>query len=446
MERGELARRVFEAGVVGAGGAGFPTHVKLAAEGIDTYLINGAECEPLLTVDQHLMEAEAPRLVRAAASVAEALGATRAVFGLKKKYRRQIDALRAAGGEVAEVGNTYPAGDEVILIQEVLGRTVPEGGLPLMVGAVVNNPETLLNVAEALEGRPVTHTYVTLGGAVASRGVWRVPVGTDGAELLAAAGGVTEDDPAYIEGGPMTGKYRFDPHFPVTKATKGLLVVPRTSALVRYETLDVERMLNQARVACCQCVQCTLACSRNLVGYDLEPHRIMRLLAYGPMGLPEVAKQAFLCSECNLCSGLHACPMQLSPRRVNQVLKARMREAGIRPDFPRREIEPRREQPYRQVPSHRLVQRLGLERYEGPSPFRGDLRPSGDLTVLLKQHAGVPAVPCVAPGQVLEAGALLGSPPEGALGARVHAPLGGQVVRVTPEAVILRPAAAGQEG
>ena len=71
MERGELARRVFEAGVVGAGGAGFPTHVKLAAEGIDTYLINGAECEPLLTVDQHLMEAEAPRLVRAAASVAK---------------------------------------------------------------------------------------------------------------------------------------------------------------------------------------------------------------------------------------------------------------------------------------------------------------------------------------------------------------------------------------
>ena len=76
----------------------------------------------------------------------------------------------------------------------------------------------------------------------------------------------------------MTGKYRFDPHFPVTKATKGLLVVPRTSALVRYETLDVERMLNQARVACCQCVQCTLACSRNLVGYDLEPHRITYFL------------------------------------------------------------------------------------------------------------------------------------------------------------------------
>ena len=134
MERGELARRVFEAGVVGAGGAGFPTHVKLAAEGIDTYLINGAECEPLLTVDQHLMEAEAPRLVQAAAAVAEALGARRAIFGLKKKYRRQIDALRAAGGDVAEVGNTYPAGDEVILLQEVLGRTVPEGGLPLMVG------------------------------------------------------------------------------------------------------------------------------------------------------------------------------------------------------------------------------------------------------------------------------------------------------------------------
>ncbi len=440
MEAERLVQQVYEAGVVGAGGAGFPTHVKLKAKGIDTYLINGAECEPLLTVDQHLMCEEAPRLVAAGLAVAAALGGARLVFGLKKKYAPQIAALRACGAEVVEVGNSYPAGDEVILIHEILGRHVPEAGLPLQVGVVVNNPETLYNIAGAMDGLPVTHTFVTVGGAVPRPGVWRVPIGAPASLLLDAAGGSIVKDPVFIEGGPMTGKYRFDTNFSVTKTTKGLLVVPRTSALVHYETMPVEQMLKQAKVACCSCVQCTVTCSRNLVGHGLEPHRIMRAIAFASQALPEIVKQAFLCSECNLCSGLVACPMGLSPRRVNQVLKGSLRAQGIKPDFPKRDITPHPQRAFRLVPSKRLVQRLGLASYDRETPYMGDL-PVGNtpLAIPTKQHTGVPAVPCVTPGEAVQEGQILGAPPEGALGATIHASLSGTVLAVSPEAVTIQP-------
>ena len=143
MKADEVIRKVYEAGVVGAGGAGFPTHVKLQARKIDTYLINGAECEPLLAGDQYLMREKAAFLQNAAETVRGALGAERALFVIKKKHVAERQALEAAGAAVAVMGDYYPAGDEVILIEEVTGRIVPEGGLPLAVGVVVNNVETL---------------------------------------------------------------------------------------------------------------------------------------------------------------------------------------------------------------------------------------------------------------------------------------------------------------
>ena len=228
MNAAELAGKVREFGVVGAGGAGFPTHVKLAAKDIDTYLINGAECEPLLEGDQYLMKHETALLAEAGKAVAEAMGAKRLVFGLKKKYVEEKKALEAAGVEVVAVGDYYPLGDEVILIKEVTGRIVPEGGLPLQVGVVVSNVETLYNIALALKGQGVTHTFVTVGGAVAHPGLWLAPVGISAAELVALAGGVTIKDPMFIDGGPMTGRFNEKPDFVLTKTSNGILVVPST--------------------------------------------------------------------------------------------------------------------------------------------------------------------------------------------------------------------------
>ncbi len=434
MNAAELVDKVREYGVVGAGGAGFPAHVKLAAEGIDTYLINGAECEPLLEGDQHLMKHEVSLLAEAGRAVAEALGAKRFVFGLKKKYVEEKKVLEAAGIEVVCVGDYYPLGDEVILIKEVTGRIVPEGGLPLQVGVVVSNVETLYNIGLAMKGQAVTHTFVTVGGAVANPGLWLAPVGTIASELVDLAGGVTLKDPMYIDGGPMTGSFHEKPDFVLTKTSNGILVVPSTSALVKYETMSVDHMLKQARYACIQCNQCTVACSRNLVGYNLEPHKIMRAMAYSEQRTPDILKQAFLCSECNLCSGLHACPMQLSPKRVNQELKKALKEQGIRPDFPERELREHPLREYRLLPSSRLVRRLGLAPYDVHVPFRGEVFP-GDVRLPLTQHLGAPAVPVVSAGDMVEKGQLVAEIPEGALGARIHASVTGTVKDVSQEGI-----------
>ncbi|MBC7332756.1 MAG: SLBB domain-containing protein, partial [Synergistetes bacterium] len=302
VSKEEVIGLLFEAGVVGAGGAGFPTYYKLKAEGIDTYVINGAECEPLLFGDQYLMRKEAPSLVKTAEKIKEILGAKQVIFALKEKYKQEIKALESEGAQIFPLRDYYPAGDEVILIREVLGRTVPEGGLPLMVGVVVNNVETLYNIGRAMEGLPVTHKFVTINGAVKEPGLWLVPVGVSVEDLINACGGVTVDNPWYIEGGPMTGVYHSKPDFHVTKTTNAIIVVPTDSKLVQYETMSLERILKNARFACIQCNQCTLVCSRKLIGYNLEPHKIMRLMAY-PNQLRanvDVLKSALLCSECNL--------------------------------------------------------------------------------------------------------------------------------------------------
>lgn len=434
MEQAEIVRKVHEAGVVGAGGAGFPTGVKLEARGIDTFIVNGAECEPLLFVDQYLMAKEARTLVSAARTVADALGADQAIFALKEKYAESIAALEAAGAEVFKLGSYYPAGDEILLIQEVTGRTVPETRLPLEVNVLVNNVETLFNIARALDGHPVTHTLVTVGGAVSEPGIWSVPVGTKAADLLAASGGTKLKNPVYVDGGPLMGKFHDSPDFYVGKTTKGLLVLPGESILAQYETMPVEMMLRQARYVCMQCNQCTVVCSRHLAGYMLEPDKIMRALAFERMIDMRVLQGAFVCSECNLCSGLHACPMQLSPRRVNQVLKARLRKEGVKPSFPVRPMKPMRERAFRLVPSSRLERRLGLAPYHVHPPFAGEFEPAM-VRVSMRQHIGVPAVPVVREGQSVEREQLLGGAKEGALSVNVHAPLDGVVRAVSEEAV-----------
>ncbi len=434
MNRDELVTKVFEAGVVGAGGAGFPTHVKLQAGGIDTYLINAVECEPLLEGDKVLLRTEAENLVKIARGVAESIGAKRAIFVIKDRYSKEIALVRAAGGEVATIGNYYPAGDEVIMIKDVIDRTVPEGGLPLSVGVVVNNVETLLNIGAALDGKPVTHTFVTVGGAVARPCVLKVPIGVRASLLIEAAGGITIANPIYIHGGPMTGNYTMSSDFPVTKTTNGILVVPDDGALARQEAMPVETMLRQARIACIQCSQCTLVCSRNLVGHALKPHRIMAGMAWSTLRTPQLVSSAMLCSECNLCSGLVACPMGLSPRRVNQLIKKSLKEQKVRVTFPEKEYEPDSQRPYRLMPTPRLLHRLDLAKYDVHPPFLGEFQAT-EVEIPLQQHIGAPAVAKVFEGDSVAAGECIGRPKEGALGACIHTPIGGKVVSVLPGSV-----------
>ena len=224
-----LIAQVQSAGVVGAGGAGFPTHVKLNAKA-DTVIINGAECEPLLRVDQQLMDLQAEKLLTALDLIVDQVGAEKGVVALKEHYHAAAESLRKALPahpklSVHLLGAFYPAGDEQVIVYEVTGRIVPEGGIPLAVGVVVTNVETALNVLDASQGKPVVEKYVTLTGAVRAPKTVKVPLGITVAQALALAGGPDVADYKVINGGPMMGKI-VGVDSAVTKTTKGLIVVP----------------------------------------------------------------------------------------------------------------------------------------------------------------------------------------------------------------------------
>ncbi|MGA1238142.1 MAG: hypothetical protein ACO34E_14915 [Limisphaerales bacterium] len=160
---------VHNAGVVGAGGGGFPANVKLASKA-DTIIANGAECEPLLHKDAVVMEEQSAAIVQGVELSMDATGATDGVIAIKAKNSHAVEAMQeACKGTRARVhllGDYYPAGDEYDLVHEVTGRLIPAAGLPIQVGTIVNNVETLANISRAAAGHPVTHKTLTIAGAV----------------------------------------------------------------------------------------------------------------------------------------------------------------------------------------------------------------------------------------------------------------------------------------
>lgn len=430
----EIIAAVREAGVVGAGGAGFPTHVKINAR-VNTVIANGAECEPLLRAHQHIMAAESDKVVAGLAAVMLATGAERGVIGLKRKYTEAAANLEAAlaklGGlrpELFFLPDIYPAGDEQVLVHEVTRRIVPEGGIPLHVGTVVANVETLVNVASALAGKPVTDKYLTVTGAVAQPLTIKAPIGISVREALAQAGGATVGDFAVIDGGPMMGKLvALDAV--VTKTTGGLLVLPREHPVVSQKAAAWTVIANRARAVCCNCRGCTDSCPRYLLGHSLEPHRIMQVIGGGLQDSAAVTR-ALLCSECGVCEA-YGCTMGLSPRRVNAELKAQLAKAGVKNPHRAEIARARGEWDYRRIPAKRLVARLGLEKYDRPAPL--DTRPisPGEVRLPLTQHIGVPAQPVVKVGGQVAVGELVAAIPAGAaVGANLHASIAGTVFAV----------------
>ena len=224
-----LVEQIRDAGVVGAGGAGFPTDRKLNCKA-EIFIVNGIECEPLLRTDRHVMEQYAPEIVKTVRAIRDSLGAKRAVIALKEHYDKAVEALRAAvKGTKVELylsESFYPAGDEQNLVYCVTGRVVPTGGIPLDVGCVVSNVSTVLNIAHAMNGQPVTEKMVTVAGSVAKPVTVSCPIGTPLSRLLEAAGGPVGDC-TYIVGGPLMGKVTDDLSEPVTKTTGGLLAIPK---------------------------------------------------------------------------------------------------------------------------------------------------------------------------------------------------------------------------
>ena len=436
--KSDICEKVKNAGVVGAGGAGFPTHIKLAAKA-DVFLVNAAECEPMLRADQQLMAKHPEQLVRGLDLAMQSTGAREGIIALKAKYVEAIAALNPLlqpNMRIEILRDVYPAGDEVITLWMTTGRRVPPGGIPIQVGAVINNPQTLMNVARAVEDEPVIQRTFTITGAVNNPLTVTVPIGTTLREMLDLAGGASCENPAFIDGGPMMGALVGDLQKPVTKTTGGLVVLPDDHMLIQRKRQSMESVLRIAKTVCEQCIYCTELCPRHIIGHELPPHLIIRAVNHNYLGSPLVVKSALTCSECGICEA-YACPVGISPMRVNIALKKELREKNVRYDGELRPADPMAEN--RLIPSSRLVSRLNLGPwYPKYAPLQEiEYRPKR-VNLLLRQHIGVAALPIVKEGDVVRKGQLVAEIPEGATGARVHASIDGTVSRVTALSILIR--------
>ena len=434
----DIVNAVKQAGVTGAGGAGFPTHVKLQAQA-EYVLANGAECEPLTHVDKQMMIHHAPEVVAGMRLAMQSTGAKQGIFGIKGKYKEVIAVIKKAIGDqsditVFELGNFYPAGDEQVMVYDILGRIVPEGGIPIDVGCVVQNIETLYNIDAAAKGTPLTHKYITVIGAVAKPMSVRVPIGITIQEVLDLAGGVTTPDPIILDGGAMMGEVVTDFSQPITKRSKMLLVLPYDHQL-SVERRTPRRVIDsQAVAACDQCYYCTDYCPRHAQGHAIEPHKLILLLASGvPLTDAEMAG-AMLCCECRTCN--YACPVHLLPGDIALQIKRDLVREGVKNTYHRHtEADPYRD--YRRVPMTRLVSRLGLVKFDVPAPLTAVTQTFSRVTLKLSQHIGTPAQPIVKVGDKVAVGDMVGKIPEGALGAPIHASIDGIVREVKNEAIVI---------
>jgi len=434
MTATSLVEKVKKAGVVGAGGAGFPTWKKIDACA-DYVVANGAECEPLLHNDRYVMTREAARVVRGVELVMNASGAGNGVIALKEKYPEAIAAFRKALKKkdhitVSFLKNCYPAGDEHVLVYETTGRVIPESGLPLDVGVINSNVETFKNIADAEGGAPVTSRYVTVAGAVRRPAVRQVPIGTSFKDLLSSAGGVEPDEYAVMAGGLMMGKLSHDLAQPVTKTTGAVVVLPADHKLVRRRTVKFTRSLHVTRDYCCQCNLCTLICPRYLLGHDLYPHLIMRSVLSG-LPFPETGgvTSAHLCCECELC-GLYICPMNLPIARINGNIKRNLQALGWEARKRKESPRPRLLREQTRIHTGRLVYHLGLAEYDREVEYLEKPLQPKMVKIPLKQNAGAAAVPRVKPGDRVKKGRLIAEIPAGKLGARHHASISGVVKEV----------------
>ena len=431
-----LSDRLREAGVVGAGGAGFPTYVKAKSQ-VEFVIANGAECEPLLHKDAEIMKHFPSQILAGMEAMIDATAARSGKFGIKTKNQESIDALKrsqpSARIEFVELGDFYPSGDEYELVYSATGRLIPPGGIPLQVGCVVNNVETLYNVGLALEGRPVTEKFLSVCGAVARpKSLW-APVGTPFRDLLAMAGGATVADYGIFVSGIMMGTLTFDADDVITKTTGGLIVLPRDHYLMTRRTRSQAEMNHIGKSACDQCSYCTEFCPRYLLGYEVQPHKVMRSLGFTATGADIWNQWSELCCACGLCT-LYACPEDLYPKEACDDGKRDRRAAGLK--FVQRHpvaVHPMKE--FRRVPLSQLRRRLQVEEYERETPFDPAACQPAMVRIRMKQHAGEPAVPAVREGQKVKQGQVAGRVEDSKLGAHVHASIGGKVRAVTPEYV-----------
>lgn len=293
----KLLERVKEAGIVGLGGAAFPTHVKLSPpKEVDTLIINGAECEPYLTIDHRLMLEKAEELVIGIKIIMKILGVKKAIIGVEANKRDAIENLEKFLDESIEIvtlRTKYPQGAEKQLIKAILNREVPSGGLPMDVKVVVQNVGTTIAIKEAVvDGKPLIERGLTITGEGVKKPKNVVArIGTTVEELIEFAGGYNGEVEKVILGGPMMGIAIPNTSIPTMKGTSGILVLTK-DVIGSFYTRN-----------CIRCGRCVMACPMNLRPYLL--YKLIQMRKYDEA----VEEGLFDCIECGSCA--YICPSKI---------------------------------------------------------------------------------------------------------------------------------------
>lgn len=298
----ELVKEVRKAGIVGMGGAGFPTHVKLATDKkIDTIIVNGSECEPYLTSDYRVLREKPEAMIDGLDIVIHAYGVKNAVIAIEDNKKDVVPSLTKklkSSMKIKVLKTKYPQGSEKQLIHAVTGRVVPEGGLPADVGVLVLNVDTMASISRAIrQGLPITRRTVTISGkAVKNPGNYFVRIGMSFEEIFEAAGGFVEKPAKLITGGPMMGGAIYSLKIPFTKTNSGILA------------LTEEELGTKDEVACIRCGRCVEACPMGLMPVSLT--KCIKEKDW------EKAKKSGLmsCIECGCCA--YTCPSDRNPVAV----------------------------------------------------------------------------------------------------------------------------------
>ena len=297
-----IRQLVRDAGIVGLGGAAFPTHVKLnppEEKPVDSFILNGCECEPYLTSDHRAMVEMTDKILTGMAIIMKILGVKDGYIGIEDNKPDAIEAMqqkvrdRKLKFNVVPLETKYPQGAEKMLIDSVLHRRVPVGGLPMDVGTVVNNVGTAIAMAEAVtEGRPLVQRVVTLtGNGLQQPKNVMARIGTTFQELIDFAGGISEDTAQVFMGGPMMGHSQYDLNIPVIKATSGIICTTDTS-IKKVKTYP-----------CIHCGACVAACPVNLM-----PTRIAKFTEHKQYDEAE-SLGIMNCVECGSCA--FSCPSHI---------------------------------------------------------------------------------------------------------------------------------------
>lgn len=298
LTKEEIIKTIATAGIVGLGGATFPTQIKLTpppGNKAEVLIINGVECEPYLTADHRIMLERAEEIVIGVQILMKAIDVKRAIIGIENNKKDVIEHLqnitgKVLGIEICPLHVSYPQGGEKQLIMATTGRAVPSGGLPIAVGSVVQNVATALAVYEAvMKHKPLVERVVTVTGkSVKQPGNFLCRIGTPITQLIEAAGGIPENTAKIIGGGPMMGRSMVNIDSPVMKGTSGILLMNEKEA-------GRKPMRN-----CIRCSKCVSACPMGL-----EPYLLMKLAQLNFMERMEEEK-IMDCIECGSCS--YTCP------------------------------------------------------------------------------------------------------------------------------------------